>query len=421
VLEALGKALGSLGSLWVRVGTPDLTSAPGGAAPSGTVGFIQDSLWWYMAGAAVLAVIVAGARMAWEQRAQPGRDLLRGLLTLAVVSGAGLAVIGLGVAAADQFSVWILDRSIEGTDFGQNVGAMVGLTQTLPTLGPLIVIIVGLVAIFASFVQIMLMVVRGGMLVILAGVFPLAASFTSTETGNAWFRKAVGWTVAFILYKPAAAIIYATAFRLTGTDVFGTDGLTSVLTGVVLMIVALVALPALLRFVTPLVAQTAGGGGGGGAMAAAALPTGAIPLSRATSSGGAGPIPQQSQSGPGPRGSDGAAGSNGRGSSPSGGSAAAGGPTGGAGGAPAGGAGGAASTAGAGSAAGGAAAGGAAAGGGAAVGAGAGSAGGPPGMAVGAAVGAAADGVRKAGQAAAKGAAESSGGSGEQEGPRGSS
>ena len=72
VLEALGKALASVGTLWVDIGTPNLTTTTGGATPSDAVGFIQGSLWWYMAAAAVLAVIVGGARMAWEQRAEPG-------------------------------------------------------------------------------------------------------------------------------------------------------------------------------------------------------------------------------------------------------------------------------------------------------------------------------------------------------------
>ena len=110
VLEALGKGLASLGTLWVNVGTPNLTTSNGGSTPSDAVGFIQGSLWWYMAAAAVLAVIVGGARMAWEHRAEPGREVLKALMTLTVVSGAGLTGIALAVQAADGFSQWIIDR-----------------------------------------------------------------------------------------------------------------------------------------------------------------------------------------------------------------------------------------------------------------------------------------------------------------------
>ena len=87
-----------------------LPSGPSGAG--GTVAFLQSSLWWYMGAAAVLATIVGGARMAWEQRAEPGKETLRALLTLVVVAGAGVTIINLLVVAADSFSVWILNNAL---------------------------------------------------------------------------------------------------------------------------------------------------------------------------------------------------------------------------------------------------------------------------------------------------------------------
>jgi hypothetical protein len=130
---------------------------------------------------------------------------------------------------------------------------------------------------------------------------------SSTEAGRVWLRRALAWTVAFVLYKPAAAVVYATAFRLAGTRLHHdaaalntppvptvpagggapvppsltadqtSSGLVAVLTGLMLMVLALVALPALLRFLTPLVHATAGTPGRGAALAGA-LPTGAMAL-----------------------------------------------------------------------------------------------------------------------------------------------
>jgi hypothetical protein len=334
VSEAVGKVVAALGTVWVHVGTPQLTTTNGGSAPSDAVGFIQGSLWWYTAAAAVLAVIVGGGRIAWERRAAPAQDLLRGLLTRVVVTGTGLTAISLLVSASDSFAGWIIDRSTAGTDFGTNITTMLGLSGTVTGgLGPLLAVILGLLALLASAVQIMLMVVRGGMLVVLAGVLPLSASFTNTEMGRGWFRKCVSWTVAFTLYKPAAAIVYATAFRLTGSHVDGLGdgaGLVNVLTGLVLMVMALFALPALMRFVTPLVSTVASGSGGGGAaLAAAALPTGAVSLGGGKGSTGS-QIPRQSApvspqgsgpsgSGPGSPSGPGSAGGGGQGRPPSGG------------------------------------------------------------------------------------------------------
>ena len=401
VVEAFGKVITSLGTVWVHIGTPNLTGSGGGsaikagsAAPDsanvtlvlgyvmwislgiavlallilgghiatrmrtgegfvsvGRVGlvlfavvlisaagaivaglmpsgprnvdgaalFLQSGLWWYMGAAAVMSVIIGGARMAWEQRAEPGRETVKSLLTLVVVAGAGVTIIGLLVAAADSFSVWIINGSLscdvttDSACFGKNMLRLIDLTTNSPAggLGALLIIILGLFAVFTAGFQIMLMVARGGMLVILAGILPMSASFTNTEMGKSWFKKCVGWLVAFVLYKPAAAIVYAAAFQLVGTDVFSDDGtgLLAILTGLTLMVIALFAMPALLRFVTPMVGAMAGTGGALAVGAAAALPSGAAALGRLAAGSGSGS--SNSAAPPAPSGSDGEVGSQG--------------------------------------------------------------------------------------------------------------
>lgn len=380
VMEAVGKAVGSLGTIWVNIGTPDLTDTStsssiaageraatdgidtvlnyvmwvslsiailslialgaqlaiklktgdgiasigrmgyvlgavvlvsGASAlisgflpnsPNGTGGavlFLQSSLWWYMGAAAIVSVMIGGARMAWEQRAEPGREIVKSLLTLVVVAGAGVTVVGLLVSAADSFSIWIINGALEcevdtnSACFSKNMLTLLALTPaSTDQLGALLVIILGTFAILAAVVQILLMVARGGMLVILAGILPLSASFTNTEMGKNWFRKCISWLVAFILYKPAAAIVYAAAFQLVDTNVFTDDGtgLLSVLTGLMLMMIALFAMPALMRFVTPMVSATTSGNMAGAAVAGAmaTLPSGAAHIGRLASGSGGG-------------------------------------------------------------------------------------------------------------------------------------
>ncbi|MDN5764037.1 MAG: hypothetical protein L0H41_17210, partial [Microlunatus sp.] len=268
-------------------------SLVGGLVPAGPRGaggatlFIQSGLWWYMGALAVLSVIIGGIRMVWENRADPGFDVIKSLFTLLVVAGAGVTFTQLFITASDTFSVWFLQQSLKcdvGSDkacFGKNITTLLALGANPATggsLGAMLVIILGVIASLAAFVQIVLMVLRGGALVILAGVLPVSAAATNTETGKNWFRRCSAWLVAFLLYKPAAAIVYAAAFQLVGSDIFkNDDALVSILTGLMLMLMAIVALPALMRFVTPLVSSVASGAAGGaiagGAMAA--LPTGA--------------------------------------------------------------------------------------------------------------------------------------------------
>lgn len=405
---AVGEVVKSLGTLWVNVDTPNLVGTGAGAD---TVGFLRDSLAPYMIALAMVSVMVGAGRMAWEQRGTAGKDLLFSLMRLVAIAGAGVAVIALLVAAADDFSQWIIGTSTQGTDFGTNITALLVIGGRLTGgVSSLMVIILGVLAIIGSIIQIMLMVVRAGMLVILAGVLPLTAAFTSTEMGKMWLRRSIGWTVAFIAYKPAAAIVYATAFRLTGSDVFGDDGtgILNVITGLGLMVLALIALPALMRFVAPMVAQLSGGGGGGGmgAALAVALPSGAasiVSMMRGSGGGGGG---APSGGGPsGPSGSSGSSGSSGGGGpsggpGPSGTSGTSG--TSGASAAPAAASSAAPATAGAGA--------------GATAGAGAGAVAGPVGMAAGAVASTAISAGKAAGSAVKQGADEATGG-----GPSGSS
>ncbi len=99
IITAAGDAIGSLATFWIDVDAPSVGTSSG--APRPAVAFLQNSLSWYTAAAAVIAVLIGGARMAWERRAQPGTDLLKALLTLTLVAGASLAFISIAVTAAD--------------------------------------------------------------------------------------------------------------------------------------------------------------------------------------------------------------------------------------------------------------------------------------------------------------------------------
>ncbi|PVZ52666.1 hypothetical protein C9424_19470 [Arthrobacter sp. H-02-3] len=397
IMEGMSQMVTTLSTFWVSMPTVNLASQDG-TTPSPVVSAVNSELMPWTLALAVLAVILGGIRMIWEQRGAPLKDLLRSLLTLTLVSGLGLGVISILVIAADAFAVAVIQRSTDGKGFAASMNILVITNQT--GVGVFILIVLGLIGLIASLVQVVLMVVRSGMLVILAGILPTTAAFTNTEMGRQWFQKAVGWTIAFILYKPAAAIVYSVAFLLMGNGA-GQNALIRSITGFTLMVVALFALPALMRFVTPMVGAVASGGGAGAGAAVGAMATGAVSLGRSGSGkGNAAPTPastQSNQSGTSPKGSDGTPGPKGGGGQPTPGSTGPAGATGTA----------ASGTAGAGAGAAGAGAG---AGAGAAAG-GAAAAAGPVGMAV----AAGAQVASKTSQAIEKTAQDSTG-----EGPSGS-
>jgi type IV secretion system protein TrbL len=326
IMEGMSQMVTTLSTFWVSMPTVNLASEDGITA-SPVVSAVNSGLMPWTLALAVLSVILGGIRMIWEQRGAPLKDLLRSLLALTLVSGLGLGVISILVIAADAFSVAIINRSTDGKGFANAMSILVMTNQT--GVGVFILIILGLIGLLASLVQIVLMVVRSGMLVILAGILPTTAAFTNTEMGRQWFQKAVGWTIAFILYKPAAAIVYSVAFLLMGNN-DGKDALIGSITGFTLMLVALVALPALMRFVTPMVGAVASGGGAGVGAAVGALATGAVSLGRSGSGkGNAAPTPattQRDQPDTSPKGSDGPSGPKGGGGRPTPGLTGPGGP-----------------------------------------------------------------------------------------------
>lgn len=322
IMEGLSQMVTTLSTFWVSMPTVNLTSEDGTTA-SPVVSAVNSELMPWTLTLAVLAVILGGIRMIWEQRGAPLKDLLRSLLTLTLVSAIGLATISILVIAADAFATVIIERSTDGKGFA-DAFQKIAVVHTGDAV--FILIVLGLIGLIASLFQIVLMVVRSGMLVILAGILPTTAAFTNTEMGRQWFQKAIGWTIAFILYKPAAAIVYSVAFLMM-SKTSGKDALIGSITGFTLMIVALLALPALMRFVTPMVGAVASGSGAGAGAAVGAVATGAVSMGRSGSGrGNASPTPaSQPGQGAGAQGSRGAGGSNGGNGKPTPGSTGPGG------------------------------------------------------------------------------------------------
>lgn len=219
--------------------------------------FLAYHTGWLVTWVAVLGLLVAAGRMAWQRRGEPLREAMSGMITLVVVVGAITTGVNLLLAGGDAYSSWIIDASTSG-DVKGNVGK-VGATLWGggAGMGSGLVLIVALLAILSGVVQLALMFVRGAMLVLLVGALPLAAAAAITPDGRTGYRKMVGWLLAFILFKPVAATVYAVAFKaLMGDSIAQVQGM-------VLSVLAVAVLPALMRFTVPAVAAVGGGGGGG--------------------------------------------------------------------------------------------------------------------------------------------------------------
>ncbi len=257
---------------WTSVGLPDLT---------GPTEQMHTWLSFATAGLAVISLLVAAGRLMLERKSGGAVVAGRTLVTLLSATFLAVPAVMLLGAAGDEFSAWLLGRAA-----GHNLGdRLVALAGSMGGLGIGLELIVAILGTLAALAQLVLMVVRVGLLVVLTGVLPTVAAASGTRTGRESFQKLTAWLLAAVLYKPVAAIIYATAFVLLGDG----TGPQQILAGLAVAGLALVALPGLMRLMAPAVAAATSQGGGGAMLAAAAAaPTGARILAGRSSSGGTG-------------------------------------------------------------------------------------------------------------------------------------
>ena len=278
-VDATTSMLKTLGTFWLKIPSPGLDSRPliGVQGASDTKGLgglevLQSNLAWFTIIAAIVGLILCGARMGITARGEHGAEGAKMLVRLIGVAGAGSAVIAVLVKAGDDFSPWLIEQAT-GQPFDESAPSLVSNAAML-SMTALLTIILAIVAIFGSLAQVVFMILRGGLLLMLVAVWPLAASMSTTEQGMQWYKKINAYIIAFVLLKPVSAIIYSAGFLLLKgspgtTGDATTNAITSTLSGLAILGLAGLALPALLRFVTPMMASGSGSLSGGAALGAA--------------------------------------------------------------------------------------------------------------------------------------------------------
>lgn len=260
VTDSLGDLAKSLGSFWVNTPSIPLTGE------DNAVTFIRDTTLWYVGVLMVISVLIAAGQMMWTRKGQPLTELLSSLLKFAIINAASVSGVTMLLDSGDKFSAWIIKQSTD-EGFDKALSTLIGpeVFKSGITMGiAIFAIVMGIIAIIVAVIQIGLLIVRSAMALILVGTLPLAFSATNTSWGKQWSQKHVSWLIAFILYKPVASIVYAAAFKVFGSvgKVDGDDGqrMMYFISGLVLMIAALFALPAMMRLIVPAVGAASGAG-----------------------------------------------------------------------------------------------------------------------------------------------------------------
>lgn len=238
---------------WIEVPAIDLNRSP--------VDTIRGYVMWLAIAVAVAGVMWQGVILALSRRPDPLLNVGRGLFYLALWSSIGVIGPAAALRAGDSFSTWVLGQAAGG----QALDRLVALGSMQAVQSPGAVTLLGLLMMLAGLVQAILMIFRESAVVILSGVVVLAAAGSFTGATRPWLPRVVGWLLALVTYKPAAALVYASALALIGEA----QDPRTIVVGLTMMLLSLVALPVLMKFFT-WTTGTASGGGSGGLAALAA-------------------------------------------------------------------------------------------------------------------------------------------------------
>lgn len=271
--KSLGEMILNLGTWWVKAPVPSLfvTSSPAYK--------LQDYLRFLLAAVMIASLIFAGIKVIIDGRGDSLRQVAQSLITVVVISGAGLTLASALISIFDETSVWLLNTVTEESaeTFGKRIIPVLWESTQVPG-GTVPVLLLALAGILANIIQMAMIWIRSILLMVIMGLAPIIASTIGTSWGRAWAGKILGFFSGLVLYKLAVSIIYATTILFLTSESSGLEGFVSFLVGVMLMVFAAVCPFALVGLLMPTGAMIASsmGGVGGAATGAATVASGAV-------------------------------------------------------------------------------------------------------------------------------------------------
>lgn len=210
---------------------------------------------------ATIGIMVACVWTMVHTRGDQAVKVSKALLMTFLVTTLGTALMQVAIPAGDAFAKWILDEA--GVTVS-GYGAIGPATGSVGSIGAGLAIIAGIFGAAATLLQWIIMIIRAVVLPLLIAFWPVAAAAAMIRGAEGGFATITKWLIAFLIYKPVAAIIYAFAWKLKS----GGDGIGGVINGMLLLVLAVAALPAIMKLLGP--ATSAMGSAAGGTMAMAA-------------------------------------------------------------------------------------------------------------------------------------------------------
>jgi len=178
-----------------------------------------------------------------------GKAVLAFLLTLTVA--------GAALTASNELTRFIVNQTFGNADSLKTRLGAVFVLDTLATGTPSLLLFVAVIGIVLTLVLWFELLLANAAVAVLIGTSPIAAAGQASTLTGAWWPKLVSATTQLIILKPVIALVFAIGFGLAGN---ATD-LAGILSGLLVLLLAVLAWPAIARFFT-FASIHAGGGSG---------------------------------------------------------------------------------------------------------------------------------------------------------------
>lgn len=277
-------------TFWMKLPSPTVAHGGGQSwSEVATLAQMHGDLAIYTGFFAVLSFTFALAKIGFTQQAAGAQNIIRQVAAVGAGTLVVTAVTQMLIVSGDAFSTWILARASGGSPSeGMKKLIETGIGHPNNALGMWIILF--LIELLASLMQCIYMLVRGAALIVLLSIVPPTAAGAGTDDGWARFKRICMLILGFALYKPVAAIIYAAGIRLMSQYTDGPTGkdgnVQNAMFGLAVMVMAGIALPAFIKFISPAAAAGSSSAFSGGA-AVGAIAAGAA-LVTLGGAGGAG-------------------------------------------------------------------------------------------------------------------------------------
>jgi type IV secretion system protein TrbL len=276
--EGMENTLTAISTFWIALPSPSVEND--------AIRTITDGLGWYTYAFAVVGILLALLRMAQTNELSSGLPAVKMIFNLILVTGAYAVGFTALIKASDAFAPWIIEKA---TGQEMTLSGMLSASTIMTTgIGP--AMLIALVGFLASLANVVFMVLRGAMITILFAFLPILAASSGSEAGSQAFKKASGYLLAFVLFKPVAAVIYALGFLMVkNPPAFQVDDIGKALyqsaVAVMIITIAFLCLPALIKFIVPVAAQGSSAAFSGAAAGAAVVAGGAAIVTMGATAG----------------------------------------------------------------------------------------------------------------------------------------